>query len=65
MVSVHADNVVDVAGCVLLDQLLYLCVRCRDDDIDFDDDIEIDDDRVVDSDARNLWEGHVIIMLMM
>ena len=39
--------------------------RCRDDDIDFDDDIEIDDDRVVDSDARNLWEGHVIIMLMM
>ena len=38
---------------------------CRDDDIDFDDDIEIDDDRVVDSDARNLWEGHVIIMLMM
>ena len=26
MVSVHADKVVDVAGCALLDQLLYLCV---------------------------------------
>ena len=30
-----------------------------------DDDIDIDDDDVVDSDARNLWEGQVIILLMM